>query len=267
MYSSINEVLNEYIRLWTERLPNQMEGLYLHGSIVLDAYIPGSSDIDFVVITKNRLTEKEIHILTDIHEIIARKFVKPELDGSFIVWEDLGKDRCEDNEFYPYYNGGKIESTTHFNPITWWLLKRKGISFLGPDITERPFNSGTRLLTSYVAENMNSYWAGRVLKLEKSIEPIKKWSDNDIDEEVEWTVLGLLRQYYTLKEYSITSKIGAGEYGLINLPGEWHDIIHEALHIRRKINDRVFNSAENRINETVKFSKFLIQHCNRIQQK
>ncbi|WP_335868985.1 aminoglycoside adenylyltransferase domain-containing protein [Bacillus sp. 2205SS5-2] len=266
LHSSIYEVLNEYISLWTERLPNQLEGLYLHGSIVLDAYIYDSSDIDFVVITKNRLTEKEIQILTDIHKVIADKFVKPEMDGLFIVWEDLGELRPTDNTSLPYYNGGKIGFYTHFNPITWWLLKKKGISLLGSDITERSFNISSNLLTSYVLENMNSYWAGRVIKIENSIEQIKNLPTTDIDEEVEWTVLGLLRQFYTLKELSIISKFEAGEYGLLNLPREWHNIINEALNIRRKINETVFNSDEKRINETLSFSKYLIQHCNSIQQ-
>ncbi|WP_200411170.1 aminoglycoside adenylyltransferase domain-containing protein [Virgibacillus salexigens] len=267
LHSSIYEVLNEYISLWTERLPNQLEGLYLHGSIVLDAYTYDSSDIDFVVITKNRLTEKEIQILTDIHKVIACKFVKPDLDGLFIVWEDLGESRPADNVSFPYYNGGKIGFNTHFNPVTWWLLKKKGISLLGPDITERPFNVSSRLLTSYVLENMNSYWAGRVIKIENSIEQIKNLPTSGIDEELEWIVLGLLRQYYTLKELSIISKVGAGEYGLLNLPREWHNIINEAVNIRRKIKDTVFNSDEKRINETLQFSKYLIQHCNNIPQE
>ncbi|WP_421385263.1 aminoglycoside adenylyltransferase domain-containing protein [Bacillus salacetis] len=136
---------------------------------------------------------------------------------------------------------------------------------LGPDITERPMNISSQHLTSYVLENMNSYWAGRINTLENSIENIKKLPTNEIEEEIEWTVLGLLRQFYTLKELSITSKAGAGEYGLLNLPEEWHDIINEALNIRKKTMDRVFNSDEHRVHEALNFSKYLIQYCNRIQ--
>jgi hypothetical protein len=267
LHNSINQVLSEYINLWKERLPNRLEGLYIHGSIVLDAFIDDSSDIDFVIMTNNRLTEKEVKVLSDIHTVIAGKFDKPKLDGSFIIWKDLGKIQTEHNDSYPYYNEGKIEFTSEFNPITWWLLKNKGISILGPDITQETFNTDSSLLTTYVIENMNSYWAGRVHNMENSIERVVNLPVKDIDEEVEWSVLGLLRQYYTLKEKGIISKVGAGEYGLLNLPEEWHSIITEALNIRKNIRVRIFNSEEKRLHETLNFSKFLIQYCNRMQEQ
>ncbi|WP_277674507.1 aminoglycoside adenylyltransferase domain-containing protein, partial [Piscibacillus halophilus] len=53
--------------------------------------------------------------------------------------------------------------------------------------------------------------------------------------EVEWTVLGLLRQYYTLMEKDIISKLEAGYYGLEILPTKWHPIIQEAINIRKNV--------------------------------
>ncbi|TYS13543.1 hypothetical protein FZC78_21530 [Rossellomorea vietnamensis] len=50
---------------------DKLEGLYLHGSIVLDAYVKDCSDIDFAAVTRNRLAEAEIHTLKKIHEEIA----------------------------------------------------------------------------------------------------------------------------------------------------------------------------------------------------
>ena len=51
---------------------------------------------------------------------------------------------------------------------------------------------------------------------------------------MEWSVLGMLRQYYTLSERSVVSKIGAGQYALTHLPPHWHPVIREALRIRMK---------------------------------
>jgi hypothetical protein len=48
------------------------------------------------------------------------------------------------------------------------------------------------------------------------------------DEEIEWTVLGLL----TLRENDIISKLGAGEYALQQMQEEWHGITREAINIR-----------------------------------
>ncbi|MGD6965860.1 nucleotidyltransferase domain-containing protein [Rossellomorea vietnamensis] len=71
LHNSIQEVLQGYISLWKMRLPDKLEGLYLHGSIVLDAYVKDCSDIDFAAVTRNRLAEAEIHTLKKIHEEIA----------------------------------------------------------------------------------------------------------------------------------------------------------------------------------------------------
>jgi hypothetical protein len=266
LHSSVTHVLTEYISLWKERLPNRLQGLYIHGSIVLDAFIESSSDLDFLVITGSRLTHDEVEVISEIHKVIERQFNKPKMDGAFMVWDDMEKTETCMNEAYPYYNDGVIGLDTHFNPITWWLLKNKGITILGPDIGKVMNNIEPHQLNSYVLDNMNSYWAGRLLNLEKSTEQVLQLPENDIEEEVEWTVLGLLRQYYTLKEWDIISKDGAGVYGLLNLAEEWQSIIQEALNIRRHEKVRIFNSKERQIKETIKFSKYIIQYCNSMQE-
>jgi hypothetical protein len=83
-------------------------------------------------------------------------------------------------------------------------------------------------LVSYTFENMNTYWAIRIQKFEKSIEELKFLPASVTDEEIEWTVLGLL----TLRENDIISKLGAGEYALQQMQEEWHGITREAINIR-----------------------------------
>jgi hypothetical protein len=80
---------------------------------------------------------------------------------------------------------------------------------------------------------MNSYWAQRTQRIENSIEEVINLPIEDIDNEIDWSVLGLLRQNYTLREHDIISKLGAGEYGLQHVPFEWNKIIKEAINIRR----------------------------------
>jgi predicted nucleotidyltransferase len=262
LHTSIHEVVNEYINHWKERLPDRLEGFYLHGSIALDAYIPFSSDIDFVAMTTERLSSDEVHVLSEIHSLIESKY-KPKLDGAFLTWEDLGISRADSGELLPYYNEGKIGYGSHFNAVTWWLLEKKGITILGPDIKAKQLNADAGKLTSYVMENMNSYWAGRVKRVEDSIDELVQMPQREIDEEIEWTVLGLLRQYYTVQKEDIISKTDAGEYGISNLPGEYHKIISEALHIRNNTGKSAYESNVQKIEESLRFSKFIIEHCNR----
>ncbi|CAM3808291.1 aminoglycoside adenylyltransferase domain-containing protein [Mesobacillus thioparans] len=263
----VHTVLKEYMNLFNEHFPGTMKRLYVHGSIALNAYVEDSSDIDFITLTNRRLTEKDLDALTFIHRKIANKYEKPELDGVYALREDLGKlyDGSDKNDYkYPYYNNGEISFGDYFNfnPITWWVLKRKGISILEEEPEGFHFDIQPHQLYSYVLANMNSYWTNRVQTAEASMEQLLKLPSSTLDFEIEWTVLGLLRQFYTIKENDIVSKLDAGEYGLCQLPAEWHDIIKEAMNIRRCEMSEIFNSEKERLEVTLRFSRFLIGYCN-----
>lgn len=257
----VQTVLNDYIASLNELLPNTLEGLYIQGSIALNAYVNDSSDIDFIAITNRRLSGEEVEVLAEVHSMIARNYQKPEMDGVYIMWEDIGKIQTDDN-IYPYYNDGKMSYVTYFDSITWWILKRYGINIVGPEPIELGFEVDSQHLISYVSDNMNTYWAKRVQTIDGSIEQLLQQPSEVIDVEIEWSVLGLLRQYYTLKEQSIISKLGAGEYGLQHLPREWHQIIKEAINVRNGVRSKFFTSDEQRIDMALRFSKYVISYCN-----
>jgi len=256
----VQKVLDEYIALVNERLPNTLEEVYLQGSIALGAYVVNSSDIDFIVITNRRLLEADAVVLTEIHSKIANGYKNPELDGVYIIRRDLGRLNLGD-EKYLNYNSGKLSCSSNFDPIIWWILKTKGIKIVGTEQTALDFDIHPKHLISYVNENMNSYWAQRVEKMETSITELYNLPAEDIDDEIEWTVLGLLRQFYSLKEHDIISKLGAGEYALMHLTNEWHPIIKEAINIRKGEKMNIFTSDQERIDLMIRFSKYIIHYC------
>ncbi|WP_226641629.1 aminoglycoside adenylyltransferase domain-containing protein [Mesobacillus subterraneus] len=262
----VDKVLKDYINLLNEHLPGTLEGLYIHGSIALDAYVENSSDIDFITLTNRRLTVQDKEALSYIHRTIESKYNKPEMDGVYALHGDMGKlyISIDDQIEYPYYNNGELVFGDYFNfnPITWWVLREKGIKILGPEIEGFQLDIQPQVLTSYVLENMNSYWTNRVQMAEASIEQLVQLPTEQIDIEIEWTVLGLLRQFYTIKENDIVSKLAAGEYGLTQLPVEWHTIINEARNIRKGEKDKIFNSERDRLDHALRFSKYLINQCN-----
>lgn len=263
----VQAVLNDYLILFNKYLPNTMEGVYLHGSISLDAYVNNSSDIDFIAVTRRRMTSKDDESLHLIHKELALTYPKPEMDGVYITQEEIGKLSTSDTNEYKenaYYNNGELRFGEYFNfnPITWYLFKHKGISVRGPDTASFDVSISLHQLSSYVHSNINSYWMGRISGIEKSIEDVINYPTEIIDNEIEWSVLGLLRQYYTLREYGITSKQEAGEYGLQHLHDEWHNIIREAMNIRNGLKGSLFNSEEERIKHTLGFAKYLISICH-----
>jgi len=212
------------------------------------------------------LLEADVFVLTEIHSKIANGYKNPELDGVYIVRRDLGRLNLSD-EKHLNYNSGKLSCSSNFDPIIWWILKTKGIKIVGTEQTALDFDIHPKQLIYYVNENMNSYWAQRVEKMETSITELDNLPTEDIDYEIEWTVLGLLRQFYSLKEHDIISKLGAGEYALIHIPDEWHPIIKEAINIRKGEKMNIFTSDKDRIDMTICFSKYIIHYCNQVYTK
>ncbi|MBT2640470.1 aminoglycoside adenylyltransferase domain-containing protein [Bacillus sp. ISL-39] len=253
----VENVLKDYITLLNEHLPGTIEGLYIHGSIALSAYVDDSSDIDFITLTNRRLTVRDSEAFSYIHRTIENKYGKPEMDGVYALREDMGKlyNSSDNNIEYPYYNNGELAFGDYFNfnPITWWVLKSKGIKILGPDIQDFNLDTQPQTLTAFVVENMNSYWTYRIQMAEKSLDHLVQLPTSQIDFEIEWTVLGLLRQFFTIKENDIVSKLDAGEYGLTELPVEWHNIIKEAMNIRNGKKEKTFDSEVDRLDSAINF--------------
>ena len=262
----VEVVLEEYQELVNAYIPNTLEGLYIHGSIALNAFEARGSDIDFITVTNRYLSADEADLLSKIHKDIARKFKTPEMDGVYMTWEDLGKTEHDDQSYF-YYNSGNLSYGPFFNanPVTWTLFASKGISILGPVVTNVEFETSSQQLKSFVLINMNTYWASRIRLLEEStLNQGLKLSTEDIQEEIEWMVLGLLRQYYTLMKGEIISKTAAGVYGLNHFPKEYHRIIKEAVNGRMGNKESLFNSERERLESTIEFSKYLVGYCNRI---
>jgi hypothetical protein len=259
----VQNILSEYINLFHERIPNTLEGLYLHGSIALNAYINGSSDIDFMAIVKHHLTEQEVKIISTIHRELKKKYKKTGMDGCYLLWEDIGKQETETNKCL-YANLGKVGRSTKVNPITWWILRDKGISIIGPEITSFHFDVDESDLTDYVLNNMNIYWLNRMNTIArfKRIAPLLP--NKLVDWQVHWCITGMLRQFYTLREHEIISKVDACRYAIPYMPERWHNIIKEALSIREGLNIRYCDSKKQRVNDTIQCMNYIINHCNNI---
>ncbi|MEI5906797.1 aminoglycoside adenylyltransferase domain-containing protein [Bacillus spongiae] len=261
--SPIQAVLHEYLFLLDERLPNMVEGLYLHGSLALNAYVEGSSDIDFLTVIKRRLTKNEMNMVAEIHNQFAKKYPTPQLDGVYILWDDIGKEYSADQSNI-YYNDGVLSYGPYFNfnPITWWTLKTNGIKVRGPETALLKLDVSPHQITTYVINNMNSYWTNWVRRNKDSLKELLDLETKEIEFEIEWSVLGLLRQYYTLKEKDIISKLGAGEYALRHVPEKWHQIIEEAINIRSGKQERFYDSKEEQIMSAITFSEEIIRFSN-----
>ncbi len=223
-------------RLLQDRMRDNLEAVYVYGSTALGAYIEVSSDIDFVALIKRPPLPTEIQAIAEVHEQMEREIPGTDIMGAYICRNDLGK-AYRDIPVYATYFSQKLHTDgtgSDINPVTLWMLRKNSICVWGG---KKPLNYEPALeeLLAYVRDNMDTYWAGWIGRLENALEtdvPDDSAKDH-LDESIAWCALGMLRQLYTLREHEITSKIGAGEYGLQVMPAQWHRLIREAIALKR----------------------------------
>ncbi|UAL53795.1 MULTISPECIES: aminoglycoside adenylyltransferase domain-containing protein [Metabacillus] len=258
----VQNILHEYISLFHERIPNTLEGLYLHGSIALNAFINGTSDIDFVAIINRLLTVAEIKILSKIHQELEDKYKKTVLDGCYLLWEDMGNMKAETKKRL-YANDGKVDWGNHVtNPITWWILKDKGINVIGPEINSFHFDVDESVLAAYVLNNMNTYWLKRMNRNKKFRRIAHLLPNKIVEWELQWSITGMLRQFYTLREHEVISKVDAGKFAINYMPERWHNIIKEAISIREGLSLRYCDSKKQRVNDMILCMNYILNYCN-----
>lgn len=249
----IQPLLAEYRALVERDTFGLVAGCYLHGSIALAAFDATQSDIDFVAVLHRPCTAKEVETLAAIHNHLAQSYPQWQLEGSYLQAADLGQ-AAEAIAPYPTFHDGKFITQGMFdiNPVTWWLLKSKGIPLFGTPSADLPFTIEWETVRAYTHDNLNRYWRRWAYDPRYTLGLYRDWA-------IQWAVLGILRLLYLLHENEMTSKVGAGEYGLQTLPSKWHRLLQEALRLRRKEPQSLYRFRIVRTIEAVRFLRMVIQ--------
>jgi hypothetical protein len=248
----VRPIIEDYISLANKQLPN----FYLIGSIALGEFNERFSDIDFVTVLNRRATSAEIEKVCDIHRAIERSHPRWEMSGSYILPQDLGK---LDHEVkpHPHYHDRvlHLNNCSDLNSVTWWELKNYGITIIGETARDLPFTVDWDLLIARMKQNLNSYWAGWAKRPGRVLMLYSDWG-------IQWAITGVLRQFYTFRENSITTKVRAAYSALGCLPTRWHKLIQEAIDIRKGKKDSAYQLKFWRMIEAATFLRYIIQTCN-----
>ena len=247
-------VIDRYQALLDQQAPQLVTGLYLHGSIALDAFCDGLSDIDFVAVLSRAANSKDIDALERVHAHVAREYPRCLMEGSYLQWRDLGRAR-ESIAPYPCYHDGRMHRAAQhdISPVTWWLLKQHGVAVRGPQPTALDFEITWPEVAAYMVTNLNTYWAMYARRLARRVYQLP-------DKGVEWAVLGVCRLLYGIQQGTMISKARAGSYALEHVDEEWRPLIREALFVRTGIGERSYryHSRFKRASDTAAFVKYVI---------
>jgi len=227
MPDDVSCVVTRYLQRVDETLRDRIEGLYLVGSLALDDYQAGQSDIDFVAVTDDPLTAKEMDRMEAVHQAILMDIGRPWFDGIYVTWSDLERNP-EDAGSVPSSHEGQFKRSGGFeaNPVTWLILRNHPCPIRGP-VPRMWHDRG--LLQRWNLHNLNSYWAGMATQLEAGA---ARLPEEAIPQVIAWCVPGVVRLAYTIATGDVTSKSGACRYALTTYPERWRPIISEALAIR-----------------------------------
>lgn len=217
------ELIGRFVEFTTEVLKDRVTGVYLHGSAAMGCYHPKKSDLDFLVVVDDQITD-------DVKRVYMDRLFKldAEVPGKGIEMSIVTKDVC-DPFIYPtpyilHYSRGHKE----------WYIK-------DPQDYIRRMNGTDKDLAAHftVIRNRGICLYGLPVPEVFGLVPEADYIDSlwydiggageEITEYPMYLILNLARVLAYLKDKEVLSKQEGGAWGLEHLPEEYHPLIRIAL--------------------------------------
>ncbi|WP_328478487.1 DUF4111 domain-containing protein [Streptomyces sp. NBC_00377] len=229
--SSVYVVVQTYLHALDIEAPGLIQGLYLVGSVALQDFHPGASDVDFVAVTAAPLDDQQVDVVQRAHTRLADAHPRPYFDGSYVTWADLAADPLQAVPG-PHVHEHRFSRATRGDRhlVTWHTLADHGAALRGPLPGDFAIHTDPAALAAWTHQNLGTYWRPWWHRASRLPSPLGlaclgTWGPA-------WGVLSVSRLHYTLASGRITSKQGAGEYALTRFDDSWHRIVEECLRIR-----------------------------------
>jgi len=251
----IRPTLQDYVSLVNQQLAGLMKACFIEGSIALGGFNERFSDIDFVAVLARAATPGEIESLRLIHKTIEKRHPRWEMMGSYLQSDDWSHFEGQGGSHLQFHDDIlQPQKRFDLDSVEGWILKHHGIALIGPDPQGLPFSVDWNVLIHKMRDNLNSFWASYTRRPERIMTLYSDWG-------IQWTVLGVLRQFYSFRENSITTKTKAGEYALTCTPPHWRRLIQEAINIRECKPTCAYRFRTVRAINTIKFVQYVIRTC------
>jgi predicted nucleotidyltransferase len=223
-YSDVNQILNLLLARIQEILGNQFIGMYLYGSLASGDFNPETSDIDFLVVTDDSLSEEKIAALESMHKQIWASGMKwaSKLEGSYIPQKDIRR-HDTNNPPCPTVNEGRFYVDHHGSDwiIQRYIVREYGVVLAGPDPKTLidPINPDE--IRSAILGILHEWWFPM---LEDST-----WLRQHGSNYHGFAVISMCRAFHGLHHGTIVSKPKAIQWAKENLDPRWHPLIEQAV--------------------------------------
>ncbi|MCM3737700.1 nucleotidyltransferase domain-containing protein [Bacillus cytotoxicus] len=236
--------LDQYVKELQETISNEkLVGVYVYGSLALAAFHPETSDIDFVTVMKEQVSEAEKVKIRELHKSLRAHDLGKRMDGMYVPLRDVGK---QNNEMSPYLycSEGKLnEGHWDINAVTWWTIKNYGITLWGQKAGELPYVIVWDDVVSTMKYNVEHYWSEKVKRPYLFLST--EW--------VEFAVVTMGR---------IVSKDEGLQY-MMKCCKEWEPLLQDVYRVRQKEGMKLSLSRWRRAEMTKQYLLFGIKQCER----
>ncbi len=223
-YPDVNEVLNLLLSNAKEILGNQFVGMYLYGSLSSGDFNPDTSDIDFVFVTRDSLSDATISRLEAMHQQTWATSLRRagELEGAYVPQELLRR-HDPNGAPCPTVNEGKF----YVAPLgSDWIIQRHVIREYGV-IVEGP--DPKTLIDSVSPEEIRSSVKGVLSEWWFPMLEDPSWLRNHPVGYHAFAVITMCRVLHALEHGTVTSKPKAARWAQSQLGEEWSKVIEYAL--------------------------------------
>jgi predicted nucleotidyltransferase len=260
-YPELDAVLRELVESVQAILGASFCGAYLQGSFALgDA--DEESDVDFLVVTHDELTDAQAADLQAVHERIYALETPwaQHLEGSYPPRESLRRVDPSRSPWLYLDNGAtELVRDNHCNTaVVRWTLREHGVVLAGPDPRSfvDPVSADELRSEMLTAAREWSEWAR---------EPHPRFGPGAMSRRQQsLLVLSFCRVLHTLETGRVTSKPEAGRFALETLDPEWTSLIRRALEDRPDQWGQVHRQADERaVERTLAFVDYALARMAR----
>ena len=222
-------VLRQHAQILLGVLGEKLTGIYIHGSAALGGFTFMQSDLDYLVLISNPLTQEERKKLANSFlKIYGKDAPAKGVEMSIVIKGFVGKNFRYPTP-YEFHMGDKEQIRLHGLPhkiemtdpdlsAHFTITKKRGLCIYGKSIDE-----------VFTEVPQKYYLASVALDSEDSFKNIQEKTGSAYCVVPQYAVLNFCRVLAFIDEHLIISKTEAGEWALKNLPKKNHPIISAAL--------------------------------------
>jgi predicted nucleotidyltransferase len=229
-HPDVNNILNLLLTNVKEILRDQFVGMYLYGSLSSGDFDPDSSDIDFLVVTTDDLSETTVSNIEAMHRHTWSNNDKRagKLEGAYVP-ENLIRVHDPHGRECPTVNEGKFYRDRLGSD---WIIQRHVVREFGV-IVEGP---DPKIFIDFVSpEDIRNAVKGILREWWFPMLENDAWLRENSRGYHSYAILSMCRAMHALEHGTIVSKPVAAKWAQAKLGERWHQVIDLALIARKPV--------------------------------